>query len=396
MVNHRNVLWSGNTILLQDMDIAIISSANGGVGNFTFNMVRELGTLVESIDLYIYSDPSRYVPRENLGENVTIKVEENSPQKFLANMIVSTKDVINHDIIHNIILSPYIYLLQKFRPYSNFASVNTVHRHNDTEPVEEITSYDFESVINNLYQRIELAFQPRVSKHADATVTVSKDARDVVERLWDIYPEVIYHGVDQEEFSHDEYLRSKYRKNLNLSDGEFLFLFVGVLYPRKDIGTLIKAIPHILEKNPNAHFVIVGRGEQLNMMNDMISKKGIQDHVTVENYIEDISMCYSAADIFVNPSISEGFGIVYIEAMQSGCPVIAADISVANEVIDDAGLFFEPGNHQDLSEKALTLINDNALYEDVRRSALERAELFTWEKAARDYKEVYDKAFMSN
>jgi teichuronic acid biosynthesis glycosyltransferase TuaC len=369
------------------MDVAIISSGNGGVGSFTFNLARNLGKYVDSVDLYLYTDPSRDIPTGEFPDNVRIVMSVGNPVLFLARTVLSTHKFLNYDIIHNVVLSPYALLLLKLSDKFGFSVVNTVH----PMQVELSKDRNIRSILDESFQKMEKKAQSIVSKKTHATVTVSEDAKRTMEEKWDVTPEVIYHGVDKNKFSPNVEGADEIRRDLGVSDTDVLFFTVGILYPRKDISTLINAIPIIVESYENCKFLIIGRGPEEELMEKLIEERGVSNKVSRIRYVEDITKYFAAADGFILPSYGEEFGIVYVEAMQSGLPVIATDINVAREVVGDAGVFFVPGDPNDLADKTINILNNEGVWKQLVKNGVSQAQLFSWEKAAQEYAEIYNR-----
>jgi glycosyltransferase involved in cell wall biosynthesis len=105
--------------------------------------------------------------------------------------------------------------------------------------------------------------------------------------------------------------------------------------------------------------------------------------------IEDIVRLYSHADLFVFPSLYEGFGMPVIEAMACGAPVVTSDRTALPEVAGDAALLVNPESDEELAETMVRILRDASLRESLRAKGFERARQFTWERAARQTLAVY-------
>jgi glycosyltransferase involved in cell wall biosynthesis len=248
-----------------------------------------------------------------------------------------------------------------------------------------------------IYGSVEnLLFSKIVAKRATSIIVPSKDTRDAVMNLCNRCPVVIYHGVDNQYFKFNEVARNRVRRELNVHDDEHLVLFVGLLHKYKDVITLIDAIPKVVGKNKRVKFLIIGRGAEYKRMMTRIAELNIKRNVIVKRFVENINEYYSASDLFVMPSLAEEFGLVYLEALATGIPVIAADIKIANEILGDSAVFFEPKNSEDLANKILELLSNKELHTKLKMKGLERVKRFTWEKAAKQYYEIYKKVVLSH
>ena len=139
-----------------------------------------------------------------------------------------------------------------------------------------------------------------------------------------------------------------------------MILFVGKLIPTKDPLTLIKSIKYASDKCKNLRSIIVGTGELNEKIRNETKRLELEDQIKFFGFIkkEDLWKCYSAADLFVLPSVNEAFGIVLLEAMAFGLPIIASDSGACPEVIGKAGILFKQGDYEDLGKKILKMMTD--------------------------------------
>ena len=107
---------------------------------------------------------------------------------------------------------------------------------------------------------------------------------------------------------------------------------------------------------------------------------------------EDLPMLYNCADIFVYPSLYEGFGLPPLEAMACGIPVITSNTSSLPEVIGDAGIMIDPTDVNSLSDVMCKVLKDKELRLRMRNMGLERSKLFSWENTAKKMLDIYDDA----
>ena len=134
--------------------------------------------------------------------------------------------------------------------------------------------------------------------------------------------------------------------------------------PGKGVDTVIRALPSLLRAFPNVYYVVVGDGDGRSALERLAATCGVAEHVIFTgSRRESIRGYYEAADIFVMPSRQEGFGIVYLEAMASGKPVVAADRGGAKEVVaeGETGFLVSYGDVEGLEERLATLLADERL-----------------------------------
>ena len=178
---------------------------------------------------------------------------------------------------------------------------------------------------------------------------------------------------------------------------ERFILFLGTIEPRKNLPTLIQAygLLRTIEGAGVPPLVVAGaQGWLFDSVFALTEQLGLADEVLFTGGIPwaDVPAFYSLAEVFVFPSLYEGFGLPPLEAMACGTPVIAADVSSIPEVVGDAGLLIDPNDAEGLAETLGRVLNEAALRQDLRRRGLERAREFSWDRAARETLTVYRRA----
>ncbi len=168
-------------------------------------------------------------------------------------------------------------------------------------------------------------------------------------------------------------------------------LFVGTLQPRKNIEKLIEAFSLI--KDENIDLVIVGRrGWDFQKILDAPEKYGILERVKfLENVTnEDLPLFYKHAELFVLPSLYEGFGLPILEAMQYDCPVITSDVSSLPEAGGDAALYFNPNDAKDIADRIEKVLNDEKLKKQMVAKGHEQIKKFSWDKSAKEVIKIFE------
>ncbi len=172
-----------------------------------------------------------------------------------------------------------------------------------------------------------------------------------------------------------------------------VILFVGRLGKEKRIEVLINAAPLILERYHRARFMLVGTGVQETFYRKMVKAKGLSDSFIFRRYLSlpELITAYRECDIFVLPSDTETQGLVALEAMACGKPVVGADAGGLKEVVNHGvdGFRFPPGDSVRLAGYTLTLIDDEALRRRMGEEARKKAENFTSVKIARQWVDFY-------
>lgn len=243
------------------------------------------------------------------------------------------------------------------------------------------------------------------ANEADLIITVSYAMRDELMKLG--YNEkkirVIYNGVDPEKYNPARYGEeeiSRFKEAIGIKRGELLILFVGRLTWVKGADSLVQAMPLILKEVPNVKLVILGRGDQEDMIKHMVASLGIQNQVVLEfKYVseEERILHYAASDVVVLPSKYEPFGIVCTEAMSMGKPVVVGATGTSGlreQVIPSGtnrcGAHINPYDPSDIARFTIELLKIDVtrkiLGENARARVLDN---FTWEKTAKETIKVY-------
>lgn len=173
-------------------------------------------------------------------------------------------------------------------------------------------------------------------------------------------------------------------------------LFVGRLFPEKSVDTLIKAIPHIIKEHPNTHVMIVGGGHLREKLEKLVHNLEVKNHITFLGLVseEDKILAFNASDIFVLPSLAELEGMVVLEAMAIGKPIIISDaqMSASRFFVEDNGFLFKTLDHIDLARQALKLITNTELRKEMSRKSYEKSKNYDINKSVLLLEEVYHSA----
>jgi glycosyltransferase involved in cell wall biosynthesis len=173
---------------------------------------------------------------------------------------------------------------------------------------------------------------------------------------------------------------------------EYRILWVSRLVSSKEPFVFLKALASIRDKL-NFTAIIRGDGPLRGSIEKWIHENKMEKHIVIMGRIpfEKLPELYNLCSIYIHTCSQEPFGLSILEAMGSGLPVIVPSNGGAYEIAGEAALTFKPQDPSDLTEKLLSLVYDAELYEKLSKKSLERAKEFTWEKAAREYLEVYKK-----
>jgi len=142
------------------------------------------------------------------------------------------------------------------------------------------------------------------------------------------------------------------RRHLNLPPDDLIFGTIGRLIPLKGHHQLIKAFKDVLQKHPSSHLVIIGEGRSRQELESSINTLGLQNNVTLTGHIDNASSYLKGFDVFILPSLKEGFGMVLLEAMTAKLPIIASHTGGVPHVLGELGELVQPkGYPKSLSKK---------------------------------------------
>jgi phosphatidylinositol alpha-mannosyltransferase len=280
------------------------------------------------------------------------------------------------DIIH--FQEPFVpFLSHHIMKYSKSVNIATFHANFDS----------------NFFYRISTNFLTPLWNRLHGKIAVSPSAESSVTKYFKGELEIIPNGVDTGRF------HPRLPKVGKFNDGKLNILFTGRVEKRKGLTYLLQAYARLKPKYPDTRVIVVGRGPLLKELQKYVRDHNISDvHFEGFVHVKALPHYYATADIYCSPALfGESFGIVLLEAMASGVPVLAFNISGYNDVVSnlDDGLLANPRDVHDLQDKLELLIKKPGLREELGKNGLAKARRFTWEKIARRninyYKQVWEK-----
>ena len=226
-------------------------------------------------------------------------------------------------------------------------------------------------------------------------IAVSHLVRTQIQEYYPVDPlliSIVPNGVDYKAFERlrSEESKTAIRLRLGLSNDRFVLLFVGNEFERKGLHVLLRAVKALGDQS--AYLLVVGAGDQ-GAYGKLASDLGISNQVGFAGSIPNPEKLYMAADVFVLPTLYEPFGIVVLEAMAAGIPVITSQACGATEGMrhQEHVLFLEnPTFVEELVEAVRLLRRDDNLREKMIAAGLERAREFSWDRVAQRVAEIYN------
>ncbi len=221
-------------------------------------------------------------------------------------------------------------------------------------------------------------------------IAVSPAAEEFVHRYFpQVHMSIVTNGIDTKRFSPAIEPLEKYQ------DDVFTILFVGRMDPRKGAKFLFAALPFLEEKLQGKYRVVVVGTSWMRKYYDALIPSGVREHVEFVGYVtpEELPRYYRSADVYCSPATgNESFGIVLLEAMACGTPVVASDIDGYRWVIEPGteGLLVPPRSPRHLAEAITTLANDPARRTAMGAAGRAKALTYDWSKIVDQLEPIYD------
>lgn len=227
------------------------------------------------------------------------------------------------------------------------------------------------------------------------TTTMNYAEKSIILKKFKHKIRVVPNGVNPNKFNKNKD-GEKIKAYYNIPIQSKAILFVGAIEEYKGIEYLIRTFKKVLNYEKMGYLIIVGSGALSKQLKEMTLELGIFDNVIFTGYVKDSDLpyYYSACDLFVLPSISggEGFGIVQLEAMACGKPVICTDLPGVNEVDKNevASIHIPPKDSEALANAIIKLLENEKLAREMGENGRKLVEeKYTWERVAEETGEIY-------
>jgi len=227
----------------------------------------------------------------------------------------------------------------------------------------------------------------RYMKNIDGLIAVSETARDSIKRYFPNDYVIIPNGVDINRFNPKNRVLDKFRKYSPL------ILFVGRFEPRKGLKFLFLSFNQLIKKIPNAGLVVVGEGRLKDYYKGFLTKDA-DKNVFFEGKVsmELLPSYFTTCDIFCSPAYSgESFGIILLESLASGTPVVASDIPGYNNVIKNGynGILVSAKNPSAITDAVERIIKNNTLRKKLIDNGIASVKQYSWKVISKKVEEFY-------
>jgi glycosyltransferase involved in cell wall biosynthesis len=331
----------------------------------------------------LVAGPEAFVPRDRLMGHMPEFVE--AFQRF------QTKEGTNYPLIHtNYWLSAWVGMQLKQR--SNIQLVHTYH---------SLGAIKYQTVAPPESAAQRLAVEKQILEIANCTVATSPQEEEALRRFVSQtgYVQMIPCGTDIDNFR--AVPRSEARARLGFQSTEKVVLYVGRFDPRKGIETLVRAFNQLTDQLESVKLVIVGGSEagqadgiERQRIGAIVDELGLGDRIIFAGRIghDTLPFYYTAADVCVIPSHYEPFGLVAVEAMACGTPVVASDVGGLrfSVVPEETGLLVPPQSVDGFANAIGRILSDEIWAKKLRKRATERVQQhFSWASVAVQLSNLY-------
>jgi glycosyltransferase involved in cell wall biosynthesis len=354
-----------------------ISNALGGMETYQKNIIKSIVRSDEKNYYVIFANEKNYESftiEQNNGEKVLCSVKKGlGARKIFWEQCMLPLQAAKNKI--DVLFSP-AYIAPAFLPCKSVVTIHCMKYSHHPE--------DFDKIILPYLK----SFIPLSARRSDRIITVSHYTKSELVKnlnLNDKKVSVIYYGIAQEfnpNLGFD--LKSELSNKYNIKDK--YILSVAALKSHKNVLSIIKAFSVLKRKYGLEHkLVLVGHGEKkLSGPNELVRELSMESDVLFVGGVpnEQLAPLYCGADLFVFLSLYESFGMPLTEAMACGTPVISSNRTAMPEIVGDAGILVNPLSIDEIAFQMNRALIDKQLRTDLIEKGLERAKIFSWEKAA--------------
>lgn len=327
-----------------------------GVYQVAYNLLKGLAKIDRENKYILYSfDPINKEILHELGNNMHNKVLH--PKKGWMSIRLPLEFLKEKPDV-------FLGLSQAIPPYHPFKSIAFIHG------LDFYTKYHvYRSGLNKLKKNTKYAVE-----NSHKIITSSNFLKTSIIKNFNTQNDiqVIPLGVEEKFNPHGKKL---------VLDKPYL-LFVGSLKPSKNIPGILKGFSYFLDNINKDYYLVICGGDFWMDKNIecIINKLGLRKSVKIQGAIENklLPKFYRGAEFFVSPSLYEGFGLTYLEAMNCGCPVIAGNTGAEKEIINDCGILVNPRDYKKIAEAMLRMAKNPRLKKRYMKKGLIQAKKFTW------------------
>lgn len=343
-----------------------LSEQSGGVKQYIESLSRAMVKVDHTNEYYIFHNTDTHIHKFPDAKNIVIK----SSSKIIWDFFLLPMALRKYNL--DIVLFP-----KNVVPF--FISTKSI------VVVHDLAYYMPELHAYPLIDTIFMKCMIRSSlKRADSIISVSENTKKDIINILGIDEKrisIVYEAADTKYTKISDHESLYHFKNKHAINDKCIF-YSGTLTPRKNMIRFLSAFAKIKDHIPHTLILTGGKSHNDHQVRELIHKMG--DSVQVLGHIpdEDMPFIYNLADVFVYPSLYEGFGLPPLEAMACGCPVIASNVSSIPEVVGDAAIMVDPYNVDEIADAMLRVARDRELRKELIEKGYQNIKRFSWEKSA--------------
>lgn len=266
---------------------------------------------------------------------------------------------------------------------------------NEVKVIHTIHGIHYIHSKNIIRRKLSLYIEQYLAGYSDAYICETNSDFKTASDLKILNPsktEVIYNGINLSKFTSGN-TDDLFGKDLGISKDDFIVGNVSRFDEQKNQKLLVEILPDLIKQIPEVKLLLVGDGYLMESVKNLADKYGVADKVIFAGARNDLYNVYPLINLFVFPSLWEGLSLTLLEALASGKSIIAGRIPSNQEIINDGidGLLFDLNNKADLSEKIVSLYNDNGKRLMLSENALKLSERFDEKSMAERTEQLYIK-----
>jgi glycosyltransferase involved in cell wall biosynthesis len=358
-----------------------------GIGTYVQNLLRQLARLDGEHEYVVFCDKQDREALSDLGPRFRTVVDSSAPYSVMEQLSIPARLAQERvDLYH----SPH-YVLPPLVPCK---SVVTIH---------DCIHLMFPQYLpNRLAYGYAKMFMWWAAHRSARVLTVSDASKRDILRYFAIPPDkvtVIHNGLD-DRFQTPPPEAEVHRVRERFQLQERFILYAGNVKPHKNVERLIEAF-HLLHTDgfEDLKLLIIGSDiSKYATLRRAIHAHNLHKYVRFLGFVPDTTLAalYRLAAAFVFPSLYEGFGFPPLEAMASGAPVVASNLSSLPEVLGDAAVLVDPYDARSIADGIRSVLNDEGLRHELQRRGLAQVRKYSWELAARQTLAIYDDVAQSS
>jgi len=361
--------------------------AGTGIGTYTMQILKHLLEIDNFNNYYLFwsgRDYDAFKKYENVKVSISSRKHHRFWEQYYIPDVLKNKSIDLYHVPQNGIGLP-----QK----KNSLHVATIH---------DLIPYVMPETVGRGYLTKFISQMPQIISSIDMLITVSEWSKKDIMRIFDV-PEdriaVTHLAADDMFMPMDKLAAQDFVKGKYTIDKDFI-LYLGGFSPRKNVKSILVAFSMIYKNlSKDYKIVIIGSEKDDHQFLTKLSQSlGICDKVFFTGFVpyEDLPWFYNASDVFVYPSLYEGFGLPVLEAMNCGTPVITSNVSSIPEIAGDSALLIDPFDTEKLADAMSKVLEESSVKADLISRGFERSKNFSWAKTAAKTLKVYENLYRAN